>query len=145
METHQDRDIAQGLRKGEAGAFHALFEAYFERVWRSVARLVGRNSADVADVVQETFVAAAKQGRTYDPARGSLWLWLGGIARNHAGTFHRDRHRRNRVAAGGDLHVAVGKHLAQWFDGRVKDPPEQLMSAETAALVRAVLAELPSD
>ena len=54
MHEEQQTEIARGLRAGRPDAWQALYDAYCERVWRSVARLVGPGSADVADIVQET-------------------------------------------------------------------------------------------
>ena len=145
MDDPQDREIARGLRQGKAEAWTALYEAYFDRVWRCAARLTGPNAADVADVVQETFLAAARSVRSYDPARGSLWLWLGGIARHQAANHWRQRQRSRRLDAGGDLHGPVARQLADWLAGRLPAPGEVLASAETAGLVRAALAQLPED
>ena len=80
LDETQERAMAQGLREGKAEAWQALYDAYAERVWRGVARLLGPRSADVADVVQETMMAAARSAASFDSARGSLWQWLWGIA-----------------------------------------------------------------
>jgi RNA polymerase sigma-70 factor (ECF subfamily) len=143
MDKQRDCEIARGLRDGSAEAWTALYQAHYDSVWRAVARLLGPDSADVADVVQETFLAAARSARTYDPARGSLRLWLLGIARNHAGTCLRSRRRNERIGPGGDLFTSVAEQLAGWLASRESTPPEALVTAESAAVVRAVLAELP--
>ncbi len=145
MDSQPDREIARGLRAGEPGVWNALYDAYFDRVWRSVARAIGPGSADVGDVVQETFLAAARSARAYDPARGSLWMWLSGIARNHVGDYFRNRKRDGRLSPGGDLSASVAERLGEWLARRDASPPEALASAEAAALVRMVLGELPSD
>ena len=41
MDEQQEREIARGLREGEAGAWRALYDAFAERVWKAVARLMG--------------------------------------------------------------------------------------------------------
>jgi RNA polymerase sigma-70 factor (ECF subfamily) len=145
MHTEPDGQIADGLRVGDPDAWAALYRTHFDAVWRSVARLVGPNSADVADVVQETFLAAARSVESYDPKRGSLQLWLSGIARNHVGNHFRERCRRQRLHEGGDLAADVAERLAQWLDGRDPAPPITLAAAEQAEAVRDVLAELPKD
>jgi len=66
MDEQHEREIARGLREGEADAWRALYDAYAERVWRVVAHLMGANSADVADVVQETFLAAARSASAFE-------------------------------------------------------------------------------
>jgi RNA polymerase sigma-70 factor (ECF subfamily) len=145
MYTEPDGQIADGLRVGDPNAWAALYRTHFDAVWRSVARFVGPNSADVADVVQETFLAAARSVESYDPERGSLQLWLFGIARNHVGNHFRQRSRRGRLAEGGDLVADVAGRLAGWLDGRDPTPPVALAAVEQAQAVRSVLAELPQD
>jgi RNA polymerase sigma-70 factor, ECF subfamily len=145
MDEQQEREVARGLRAGEAGAWRALYDAHAERVWRSVARLLGPDSADVADVVQETFLAAARSARTYDASRGTLWLWLWGIARNQVAVHYRKEKRQDRAHA-----VPLGsRHLLgqvqRCLQGEEAAPPDVLAAAELATLVRATLTELPAD
>ncbi|MSQ95439.1 MAG: sigma-70 family RNA polymerase sigma factor [Gemmataceae bacterium] len=84
MDEQQEKCIAQGLRDGKADAWQSLYDAYAERVWRGIARLLGSKTSDVADVVQETMMAAARSTANFDPTRGSLWNWLWGIAHSRA-------------------------------------------------------------
>ena len=57
---------------------HRLYEAYARRLWLDVSRLTGADSAIVADLVQETFLAAAKSAGGFEPRRDTLWNWLWG-------------------------------------------------------------------
>ncbi|HUR54334.1 MAG TPA: sigma factor, partial [Gemmataceae bacterium] len=93
MDDDQARDVARGLRDGNPDAWRALYDAFAERVWRSVARVLGPNAADVADVVQETMLAAARSARGYDPSKGDLWNWVWGIARLQVALHFRKRQR----------------------------------------------------
>ena len=144
MDERQERQIARGLRQGDGDAWAALYEAYFDRVWRSVARMMGPHAGEVADVVQETFLAAARSAGKYDPERGSLWLWLGGIARNQVAVHFRKRRSddRRRAAAGT---VGMSRQWVEWLADGGDSPTEALATAELAGLVRATLSELPSD
>ena len=81
MDKKTEQDIAKGLKKGCRRAWLQLYEVYAESIWRNVVRLIGNDSATVADVVQETFLAAARSARNFDPCRGTLWIWLWTIAR----------------------------------------------------------------
>jgi RNA polymerase sigma-70 factor (ECF subfamily) len=145
MDEAEQRDLAQGLREGKAEAWRTLYEAYAEPVWRSVARLLGPSSADVADVVQETFLAAAHSACTYDPVRGSLWQWLWGIARRHVALHYRKQQRHDRLRqASLWLHAGNGR-LQRWLAGSETAPADALAAAELATLVRATLKELPAD
>jgi len=66
MDDQQARAAIAGLRRGDPDAWRQLYDALAERLWREVARRLGPRPADVADVVQETMLAAAKSARNYD-------------------------------------------------------------------------------
>ncbi len=145
MDDTQARDVARGLRDGQANAWRALYDAFADRVWRDVARLLGPNSADVADVVQETMLAAARSARTYDAAKGSLWVWLWGIARLQVALHFRKQHRHDRLKRAGDWLAASNGRLSRWLDGVDADPTGLLEAAELATIVRATLTNLPAE
>lgn len=145
MPDSTDNQIAGGLREADSDAWNALYEAYFDDVWRWVARLIGSESADVGDIFQETFLSAARSAASYDPARGSLRLWLTGIARNHVSAYYRALQRDHRIRPDGDLGADAAARMRQWLDNRHPDPPEALDSAETVTLVRSAVARLPVD
>ena len=145
LDDRQERLIAQGLREGKAGAWQAIYDAYAERVWRGVARLLGPHSADVADVVQETMMAAARSARTFDSTRGSLWPWLWGIAHNHVALHHRKKERRERLVMASATLAESNGQLLSWLEGKEPSPPDSLLVAELATLVRAALTSLPED
>jgi len=137
MDDDLERQVALGLREGRPDAWRTLYDAYAERVWRAVARRMGPCAADVADVVQETFLAAARSARTYDPQRAPLWAWLWGIARLHIALHYRKTERRDQVHS-----ARARREVEGWLNGRPTDPLE---AAELAVLVRATLVELPAD
>jgi RNA polymerase sigma-70 factor (ECF subfamily) len=134
MDEEQERRVALGLRAGNADAWRTLYDAYAERVWRAVARRLGPSPADIADVVQETFLAAARSARTYDPERGPLWAWLWGVARLHVALHYRKQHQQERLQ---QARARLGP--------AAEAPRDALDRAELAELVRATLAELPGD
>lgn len=107
---------------------------------------MGPGSSDVADVVQETFLAAARGARAYDPSRGSLWVWLWGIARNHIALYYRKQGQLDRLKHAGQW-LASGNGAAQrYLDGVDAALPEDVLaSTELAALVRVTLTDLPED
>ena len=133
MDFHAERELARGLREGSGQSWRTLYDAFALRVWTSVARRVGPGSSDVADIVQETFLAAARSARNYDPARGSLWCWLSGIARNQTALFFRKRSTRQDLTV--DFEPA----------GREIEPAEMLAAKELAIAVRKVLSLLPME
>jgi RNA polymerase sigma-70 factor (ECF subfamily) len=147
MERDQHSEIADGLREGRTEAWHRLYDAHAERVWRLVARAMGPGCADVGDVVQETFLAAAKSARQFDPSRGSLRSWLNGIARRQVALYYRRQQRHtNRTA----LRV-VGLTDGQKSDTVASplshdcDPDVGTSRAELARCIRSILTQLPTD
>jgi RNA polymerase sigma factor (sigma-70 family) len=73
-----DPDLLRELAGGEIGALGELYDRYREPVRRFVARATS-NAEDVDDLVQATFLAAAKSASRYD-GRPSCRPWLVGIA-----------------------------------------------------------------
>src|SRR5262249_1808299 len=147
MDSRREEELTQGLRNGNPDAWRGVYDEYAQPVWRVVARLMGPTSADVADGVQEPFLAAAGWAKGFAPARGSLWFWLCGIARRHVALHYRKQARRERVKAASDrLGGTEGNgDLSRWIADRQQPPPEVLASAELAALVRAALTSLSED
>jgi RNA polymerase sigma-70 factor (ECF subfamily) len=143
MDDQQEREVAYGLREGKPEAWQTLYDAYARRVWHSVARRMGPQSADVADVVQETFLAAARAAPTYDATRGSLGTWLCGIARKHVALYYRRRRRHERLRTAEGQVSVDGRRVVRWLEGRQEAPAEALAAGELADLVRAALGELP--
>jgi len=142
MSDDQDDRIAAGLRAGSSDAWAALYDVYFDRVWRLAGRMIGPDAQAVADVVQETFLAAARAARKFDPGRGSLWLWLAGICRNHVGLHFRRRRRDDRARPGGDLHADLAGLRAR-LQGA--GPAEAALLADEAERLRVTLAALPDE
>src|SRR5476649_1599956 len=138
LDEPQERAIALSLRAGKAEAWQALYDAYAERVWRGVARLLGPRSAEVADVVQETMMAAARSASSFDAARGSLWQWLWGIAYHHVALHLRKQDQQHRLMKAAAWLAASNGQYQAW-----PSPPDALATAELATLVRAALMTLP--
>lgn len=145
MDEHLAREVARGLREGRPDAWRVLYDAFAERVWRGVARLLGPASADVADVVQETMIAAASSVRTFDEASGTLWSWLWGVARHQVAIHFRKQKRHDRLGRAGDWFAASAGRLNRWLDGVDEAPTSLLETAELALLVRLALAELSGE
>lgn len=143
MDKTTHNQIAAGLRAGDRDAWASLYSQYAESVWRNTSRLMGDASA-VGDVVQETFLAAARSAKTYDRRRGSLWVWLWTIARRQISLHY----RRSKPT------VSLDQSLQWWqtLNGQQVDivdqlaaPAELLETQELAELVRQCLANLPAE
>ncbi len=141
MDRKTHNQIAAGLKNGNQDAWLALYSAYADSIWRNTSRVMGDASA-VGDIVQETFLAAARSARTYDDRRGSLWVWLWTIARRQIALYYRKQKPT----------VSLDQACQWWhsLDGLKSDiidqmaaPTSILETKEMAELVRRTLAQLP--
>jgi RNA polymerase sigma-70 factor (ECF subfamily) len=73
-----DPEIMSRLARGESSALGELYDRHREPIRRFVARATS-DAEDVDDLVQGTFLAAAKSAERYD-GRASCRPWLLGIA-----------------------------------------------------------------
>lgn len=145
MEQHEEAQLARGLCEGHVDAWQRLYDAHAERVWQLVSRAMEPGSPDVADVVQETFLAAARSARTYDGDRGSLKSWLNGIVRRQVALYYR-RQSRHRSPGAADAAIPGGRPIMANAVARDDaNPTIALDVAERALQVRAALTELPAD
>jgi RNA polymerase sigma-70 factor (ECF subfamily) len=145
MDKNIEREIAKGLQEGNGQAWLQLYEAYAEPVWRNVSRLVGYDSAIAADIVQETFLAAARSARDFKPHRGSLRVWLWTIARRQVALYYRKQKPNIALSRAQQWWTALDGEKYDWVDAKADKPPDILQSQELAALVRCTLSELPPE
>lgn len=129
-------DVVAGLHSGSPDAWAALYDEFSVRVWRYVARLLGSDRDAVADVVQETFLAAARSAGKFDPERGNVGAWVMGIAHNQVSLHWRKTTNRKTDLAEPRFDDSPGGAAA---------PEVKLLTDDTIDGVRRVLAELPSD
>ena len=145
MDKNTERKIAQGLQKGNRQAWLQVYEAYAEPVWRNISRLTGGDSAAVADIVQETFLAAARSARNFRPDRGTLWIWLWTIARRQVALYYRKQKPEIVLSRARQWWTSLDGEKFDWIDAKADMPPDILESQELAVLVRLALSELPDD
>jgi len=82
MDVLDEAKIIGQVQAGRTGDFTYIVHRYKSGLFRIVGNLV--DSAQVEDVVQETFIAAFTHICRFDPERGSFCTWLYRIARNLA-------------------------------------------------------------
>ncbi len=138
-------EIVEGLRWGNRDAWLRLYDLYAEKLWHNVARLMVDDPASVADIVQETFLAAARSAGNFDPRRGCLWVWLWAIAKRQVALHYRKRRPNAALAQAQKWWTSLDGQKDDWLQGTEKPPAEVVESDEMAALVRYTLAELPAE
>jgi RNA polymerase sigma-70 factor (ECF subfamily) len=133
--------VIRGLQSGDRDAWCRLYDGYSVDIWRYVARLLGTAEAAAADVVQETFLAAARSAKAFDPERGTLWTWLCGIAHHGIAAHWRDAKRSARAKLLAEQRSAELEHCFA-----TSDSAEALAErAELAEVVRMLLAGMSAD
>ncbi|MCC7023668.1 MAG: sigma-70 family RNA polymerase sigma factor [Thermomicrobiales bacterium] len=98
-----DPELIAAMVAGEPEALGVLYDRHANVVFALLTRILGdREGAE--DLLQEVFLRAWQQARTYDEARGAVRCWLNGIAHNLALNEVRRRGRRPRIwrRAGGE-------------------------------------------
>lgn len=145
LDKNTERQIAKGLQEGSRQAWLQLYEAYAEPVWKNIARLMGGDSAAVSDVVQETFLAAARSAKNFDPDRGSLWTWLWTIAARQVALYYRKQKSNPALTQAKNWWIALDGEKLDWIDAKADAPPDILQSRQLATLVRCALSELPAE
>ena len=145
MDRHTTQAIARGLRRGDRQAWLQLYDAYAQRLWKNVGRLMGFDCGEAADVVQNTFLAAARSAKNFDPGRGSLWAWLWGIARRQIALYYRKEGPRSKFVQAKSWWVSLDGEKNDWIDAKCDPPQDVLETRELAALVRQVLSELSDE
>ena len=76
-----DAELLRLMFAGDEQAFTALYGRYKGLVYRFALLMSGQTSV-AEEVTQEVFLALIRNGRRYDPSRGSLKSYLCGAARN---------------------------------------------------------------
>ncbi len=82
MDVFDEARIIRQVQAGGTDDFAYLVHRYKSGLFRVVGNLV--RSAQVEDIVQETFIAAFTNICRFDPERGSFCTWVYRIARNLA-------------------------------------------------------------
>jgi RNA polymerase sigma-70 factor (ECF subfamily) len=156
----EDSEIARQLeraREGDRSAVGALFEGHRVRLERMVRlrlhpRLRGR--VDEADIVQDTFLEAARRIDHYlERAAMPFFLWLRFLAnqrlqalcREHLGTLKRDA-RREISIDNGTYPEASSEAIAAQLLGKLTTPSQAAVRAEMKARLTASLESMdPGD
>jgi RNA polymerase sigma-70 factor (ECF subfamily) len=93
-DTWHERTFRDAVRAGDAEAWRRWYDAHFDRL-AAYVRWRCAGLCDLADdVLQETWLVAVRRVGNFDPARGTFFDWLCGIASNAARTAVRTRGRQ---------------------------------------------------
>lgn len=110
-EATLERDLADRFcRAGDEAAFRALYQAHTPRLYRVARRLLGAGDAATEDVIQESWIAAARSLASFR-WESSLATWLTGIVINRCRQSRRQRERTTPLESAFDHGAAEGGEL----------------------------------
>jgi RNA polymerase sigma-70 factor, ECF subfamily len=137
-----DRLLVEQVQRGDKQAFGLLVTKYQRKLARLVGRMV-RDSAEVEDIVQESFIRAyrALPGFRNDSA---FYTWLYRIGVNTAKNWLISNGRRTPTSTGVDNEEAESYDEGELL--RDADTPERLlMSKQIGETVNAAMDALPEE
>jgi RNA polymerase sigma-70 factor, ECF subfamily len=135
-----DAELVKRMRSKDERALGTFYDRWFPVVHGVVSRML-ESPDDVEDVVEEAFWQAWRQAERFAPERGSVQTWLLTIARSRA----LDRLRARRRLREDPLVDAAEADTSAPPPAAPSDPLADAEHAERSQLVRAALADLPTE
>lgn len=132
LPVNSDSELMIGLSRQEPASLAAVYDRYSAAAYAVLVRIT-RNRASADDLLQELFLRVWDRARSFDPAKGSLGVWIIALARNLALDHLRSPQTRwaARVAA-----------VSQWDLLCYCSASARLSVIENAVSVRVALADL---
>jgi RNA polymerase sigma-70 factor (ECF subfamily) len=122
---------------GDVHAFEALYDRHSSTIYALLLRILG-DADDAQEVLQETFVKAWTNARTFDAVRGSEIAWLISIGRSRG----IDRLRSRRTRSDRENDAGREESVRSTFVVRATGV-EQAIESEERIAVRSALTALP--
>ncbi|MDH5712160.1 MAG: RNA polymerase sigma factor RpoE [Gammaproteobacteria bacterium] len=140
-ERSVDQALVERVQQGDKKAFDLLVLKYQLRVSKLVARFL-RNSADVPDVVQDTFIKAYKALPNF---RGdsAFYTWIYRIAINTAKN-HLVSMGRKASGSNLDIQEAEDYGASDWLKDYAT-PEREVLASEIQVNINQALSQLPPD
>ncbi len=137
-----DQQLVERAQRGDKHAFELLVLKYQRRLGRLISRFV-RDSAEVEDVTQESFIKAY---RALPSFRGdsAFYTWLYRIGINTAKNYLVSLGRRPPTTTQFDVEESEDYEGSDQMHD-MNTPETELMGKEVAAVVNATIQKLPED
>jgi RNA polymerase sigma-70 factor (ECF subfamily) len=139
MESIDEAAVAEA-RRGNPDGFRVLVERHSRAVYRLTYRMTG-NEHDAEDLVQETFLRAAKQIHRFD-GRAAFGTWLHRIAANCATDLLRARTSRERRMVKTTKDEDGGQDVMANIAAATPSPERLALSTEILRLLTPAMAQL---
>lgn len=120
---------------GEEGALGDLYDRLGGLLYSLARRILG-SDREAEEIVQDVFVSAWRNARSFDPARASVTTWLTTMARNKA--IDRLRANKRRIPAA----PAEPEHVPEMRD-EAANPSQSTQQADRRQRIAGWIGELP--
>jgi RNA polymerase sigma-70 factor (ECF subfamily) len=81
LTNSSDSELLRLMLAGDSAAFASLYDRHQGCIYRFALRMTD-SEAMAGDVTHDVFLALMRDGKQFDPERGTLGAYLYGIARN---------------------------------------------------------------
>ncbi|MCK5000814.1 MAG: sigma-70 family RNA polymerase sigma factor [Anaerohalosphaera sp.] len=138
-----DSELLDRYRAGDQDAFRDIVERYKNPLYSFLRRFLNRHDL-VEDVFQETFLQLYSSRDKFDSNK-ALHPWLFTIAANKAKDALRKQQRNSSLSLGAiaDSGGVSVDDVVNLLDSYKITPDEEVSNAETADMVRAIIANMP--
>ena len=144
-EELSDVELMSRIRKGDEEAFRNLIERHQDRVYGTVARMMGGAGPDTEEVAQDIFLRVWRSAGTYRP-EAKFTTWLMTILRNLVFTRSGQRARRKDIDGGDLVDEETGvSAMASEPDPKAATPAAALSFQELEQAVEAACVDLPEN
>ncbi len=143
----EDYHLLQGVARGDAAAFAALYDRLAGPLYALCLRMTGE-AHEAEDVLQEVCLLIWRRAASYDPLKATVFGWAIHLTRCKAIDYLRTRGRRLRVLIPPQTDDTAGGNGTPPVRETAVDERTAAYEAdlnEQAGRVRRVLGELPAD
>ena len=140
-----DEELMGQIRNGDEGAFRMLIERHQDRVYGTVARMMGGAGPEAEEVAQDIFLRVWRAAPTYRP-EAKFTTWLMTVVRNLVFTRTAQRARRRNIDGPDQVDEETGESvILRAADSAGRTPRETLSFQELERAVEEACAELPEN
>jgi RNA polymerase sigma-70 factor (ECF subfamily) len=140
-----DEVLMTRIQGGDEKAFRTLIERHQDRVYGTVARMMGGAGPEAEEAAQDIFLRVWRSAGTYR-AEGKFTTWLMTVVRNQVFTRAGQKNRRKDIDGEDFLDEETGESwMEQQPDAAVRSPAEALSLRDLERAVEEACRQLPEN
>ncbi len=140
-----DEVLMTRIQGGDEKAFRTLIERHQDRVYGTVARMMGGAGPEAEEAAQDIFLRVWKSAGTYR-AEGKFTTWLMTVVRNQVFTRAGQKNRRKNIDGEDPVDEETGESwMEKQADAAVQSPAEALSFRDLEKAVEEACRELPEN